>query len=150
MYQPIQSAGDANSVPPLSGETATDGLPAPAESAAAPSRLTTIEASDHLLAVVQGDLDIVSTPRIGAALPDVFKQAGDRRVLLDLRQVDYLDSVGLTVLVRLCVQEKSRHPKFTPGIVLTEGSQAERVLSISRFDQLFHVGYSVSQALQSW
>jgi anti-anti-sigma factor len=94
-------------------------------------------------------MDIVSTPRVGAGLVEVFALAGQRRVLLDLRQTDYLDSVGLTALVRFCVHEKSRHGSHLPGIVLLQGSQVERILTVSRFDQLFQIGYSVEEALRS-
>jgi anti-anti-sigma factor len=114
-----------------------------------PLHLSTVETETYVVLVIQGEMDIVSTPRVGAGLVDAFALAGRRRLVLDLRQTDYLDSVGLTALVRFCVHEKSRHSGHIPGVVLTQSSQVERILTVSRFDQLFHVGYSVEEALRS-
>jgi anti-anti-sigma regulatory factor len=127
---------------------------------------------------LQGEIDFASAPYQDRYVRQAFTQAGAQPVVLDLRKVTFLDSVGLTVLVRFCSQERARssavsrperipgypirsrtgetssdlsqnegsvgpiHPNtntYRPMILVNRGSQVERLLSLSQFDQLFQV-----------
>ncbi|WP_448613422.1 STAS domain-containing protein [Modestobacter sp. URMC 112] len=48
---------------------------------------------------VRGDVDAGTAPRLGDLLLDVLSRPGTADVVLDLREVTFLDSAGLTALV---------------------------------------------------
>jgi anti-anti-sigma factor len=99
------------------------------------------------LFAVKGDMDLTAAPQIRQALDRALAEEDDRRLVLDLRPTEYLDSVGLALLVRFCEREKARHPSWSPAVVVTPRSQPERILNLSHFDRLLQVGHSVEQAL---
>jgi len=55
---------------------------------------------DDVTVVAVGELDLVSADRLGAEVRDVWP-AGPAEVVLDLCQVDFIDSTGLRVLLSL-------------------------------------------------
>ena len=59
-----------------------------------------IETSDHgdtTLLVLRGELDIATSPQLRDELVRVI--AGGRRIVVDLEGLDFIDSVGLGILV---------------------------------------------------
>jgi anti-sigma B factor antagonist len=52
---------------------------------------------DSMVVTVHGDLDLVSSPRLDACLTEV--QDGHDRIILDLSDVDFLDTSALAVIV---------------------------------------------------
>jgi anti-sigma B factor antagonist len=50
-----------------------------------------------MIITVHGDLDLVSSPRLDACLTEV--QDGHDRIILDLSDVDFLDTSALAVIV---------------------------------------------------
>ena len=55
---------------------------------------------DEVAVVVVGELDLASAPRLGAEVAQVLK-ARSIAMTLDLRQVDFIDSTGLRLLLSL-------------------------------------------------
>jgi anti-sigma B factor antagonist len=68
---------------------------------------------DRLL-VLQGELDMVTAPELKAMLQRLRRQ--DHAVTLDLSAVTFMDSTGLSVLIRACTDARGngslalRHP----------------------------------------
>jgi anti-sigma B factor antagonist len=54
--------------------------------------------SDHATLVVEGELDVFTSPHLREELVQL-EQTEERRIRLDLSQVNYLDSTGLSVIV---------------------------------------------------
>lgn len=52
----------------------------------------------HRVLVVRGELDVYTAPRLREKVLDLVNQ-GDRRVVVDLEGVEFLDSFGLGALV---------------------------------------------------
>ena len=92
-------------------------------------------------------MDLAAVPHLRQALDVALTVKDERRLVLDLRATDYLDSVGLALLVRFCEREKALHPAWSPAVLITPNSQPERILNLSHFDRLVRVGYTVEQAL---
>ncbi len=67
----------------------------------APTRLETevVESSDWTMVVLDGEVDMASAPQLQHVLGGLL-EAGARRVMVDLRQVSFMDSTGLTALFR--------------------------------------------------
>ena len=59
-------------------------------------RIDVMPRADSITAVLKGEVDLSTVSQ----LDEVFTSAGERAVELDMRDVAYLDSSGLTVLLR--------------------------------------------------
>ena len=66
---------------------------------------------------VRGDVDACTAPRLGDLLLDVLSRPGAADVDLDLREVTFLDSAGLTALVAAHQEARrtGRLLRVTPG-----------------------------------
>lgn len=71
-----------------------------------PLHLTIVDGLDAVLVRVQGDLDIETAPKLRAALTPLLH----RRVELDLSEVRFIDSSGITVLL-----VHQRHARLVGG-----------------------------------
>lgn len=69
-----------------------------------------------------------------------------RRVVVDLRAADYVDSSGVRALMEL--DEKMLAQKGDLRLVVQPGSRVERVLGLLRLLDKFHVYNSASEAWQ--
>ena len=59
----------------------------------------TVPGSDGCTVVISGEIDTRSAPVLGDRLHELLQHPGDTPLELDLRQVTFLDSAGLTTLV---------------------------------------------------
>jgi anti-sigma B factor antagonist len=98
---------------------------------------------DRALVEVSGTIDMDSSPRLRAHLVNLVGR-GCHHLVVDMRQVDFIDSAGLRVLVgvlkQVWAQQGSMH------LVITE----ERILKIFRITNLtksFPIHASVAQAM---
>ncbi len=95
----------------------------------------------HVHAV--GDIDLSTTPQlrevaegIVSALP---KDGQLRYLLLDIRNIAFIDSAGLALLVEI---RKRFHDSCRLAIHIAASTQPERVLRLGRFDTFLIIGYS--------
>jgi anti-sigma B factor antagonist len=61
------------------------------------ARLTTRARGDSVVITIRGDLDIVSSPALDACLTEL--ETSHDRIILDLAEVDFLDTSALAVIV---------------------------------------------------
>jgi len=64
-----------------------------------PFAVATSRALGHVVLTVRGELDAASGPALGAVLHDIVEQQGRLDVIIDLAQVEFIDSRGLAVLL---------------------------------------------------
>jgi anti-anti-sigma factor len=77
--------------------------------------------------VLSGELDLASSPALEEALARVFASE-TRTVVIDLRQLDFMDSTGLSILVRA----HQTATETTRGLILVKGSpQVQRLLTLT-------------------
>jgi anti-sigma B factor antagonist len=62
--------------------------------------ISVVQNRDEVAVVVAGELDLASAPRLGMEVAEALKTSSTR-VTLDLRQVDFIDSTGLRMLLSL-------------------------------------------------
>ena len=80
---------------------------------------------------VEGEIDVESSPELGAALDDV---EADRHVVLDLGGVAFMDSSGLKVLIGQTV----RRGEAGGSLYVRNPSPAvRRVVDVTGLDQFF-------------
>jgi anti-sigma B factor antagonist len=83
---------------------------------AAPFTTETIRHGRTARVVVRGALDIASAPGLQAAL-DAAIESGIARLVVDLRELDFMDSAGLSVALNLSrrAQRSGFEVAFIPG-----------------------------------
>jgi anti-anti-sigma factor len=95
-------------------------------SAEKPLRIDTVGRDGSLVLVVEGELDIATSPWLDEALVRA-RETSAARIVVDLHAVSFIDSTGLQVLIKHARGEGGRAP-----VLLTEGSpQAQRLFELS-------------------
>ncbi|HEV7918848.1 MAG TPA: STAS domain-containing protein [Solirubrobacterales bacterium] len=97
--------------------------------------VTTEVTPGRMTARLEGELDIATADTLATALDGLNVKAGDQLVV-DMREVEFMDSTGLRVLItanRHAISNKHRL------ILVTGDSPAERVLRLTRMDDHLEV-----------
>jgi len=90
----------------------------------------------------QGDIDLCTTDALRTAFRpyvDMQHPNGASLVALDMRNVLFIDSAGLALLVEM---RQRLLDKYRLALIIAQGSQPERVLKLGRFDTVLQVCYS--------
>ncbi len=91
-----------------------------------PLRIDTVERGGSLVLVVQGELDIATSPLLDEALARA-RATDAANIVVDLLAVSFIDSTGLHVLIRHTRADEGR-----ARVRLTRGSpQTQRVFELS-------------------
>jgi anti-anti-sigma factor len=90
--------------------------------------------SDAAVVVMKGDLDIASEARATAQLERAMDGCG--LLIADLRELSFLDSTGVRVLLSAHLQARERGVRF--GVVRGDGMTA-RLLEVTRISERFPV-----------
>lgn len=99
----------------------------------------------HAVVDVRGDIDLQSAPLLRQALLDCAEQ-GDQRVILNLADVAFLDSTGLSAIIAgLRAMESRQGSLMLAGIA----PQVQRLLDLTHLSDEFQVFASVQEAIAS-
>ncbi len=94
------------------------------------------------LVEAQGEVDLTTAQQLRQPLMEAVNNPPKADVFVDLRQVDFIDSAGLALLVearkRLAPEGRALH------VLLTPGRQPERVLKLGRFDTIMTLVYDAA------
>lgn len=106
-------------------------------SSASPSRPFGVDIAcdrDEALVTVRGELDLASADLLGHEVAGLHG-AGHDRVVVDLRQVEFMDSTGLRVLIGLHqnAERDRRQITLVPG-----PRQVQRVFELTETGALFY------------
>ena len=89
-----------------------------------------------------GELDLYNAAQVRSALDDASAEAPER-IVVDLGEVEFIDSTALGVLIETRTKLKNRD-----GFLLAApGLETRRALQISGLDKLFTVHETVPEAL---
>ena len=94
------------------------------------------------IVAAQGDVDLATQNILRQALIDSCKereQMGPGKVAVDMREVPFIDSAGLALLVEI---RKSYMGTCQLALIIAARSQPERVLKLGRFDTFLQVCYT--------
>jgi anti-sigma B factor antagonist len=102
----------------------------------------------------QGDIPVVALrarvdARIASQLRQEFEKLAnceDCSYIIDLGDVDFLDSAGLVPLVKLLKHARKR--KGEVALIRSRKDAANRILKLTKFDQVFHMADSRQGALE--
>jgi anti-sigma B factor antagonist len=95
-------------------------------------------AESKLVIWIGGELDIYTSARLRRCFRDqlVDDAAFPRHVVLDLGDLDFVDSTGLQAVVAIAKELRARGRDLT---LLSPGHRVLRVLEMTGLDQVFHI-----------
>jgi anti-anti-sigma factor len=98
---------------------------------------------DAVVVVVRGEIDIVTSPQLRAALLDDRAQAP--LIVLDLREVTFIDSSGLGVIVGQQKRAQEREERF--AVAVGESLAVQRILDLSGLVKVLDIVNNPSERL---
>lgn len=104
--------------------------------------LKTENQGETLVFVLSGSLDLATAPTVRAALLDATEKA-QHNLVVDLAQLDFLDSTGLGVLIGAHRRTAERNGSFR--VVISDGP-ISRLLNITGLIAVFSVYHSLEDA----
>ncbi len=90
-----------------------------------------------------GEVDLTTAPQLREELLAAVGDADKPGVIVDLSQVDFIDSAGLALLVE--ARKRLSPDGRTLSILLAPGRQPERVLKLGRFDTIMTLAHSLAE-----
>ena len=101
---------------------------------------------DVLLVAATGPIDHNNADEFQAKLLPAIEEAAEAglRLVLDLRDVVYMSSVGLRVLMRAAAETREASVDF---VVASPNETMREIFQISRFDKLLRIFDSVDEAM---
>ncbi|MCE6996143.1 STAS domain-containing protein [Saccharothrix sp. S26] len=100
---------------------------------------------DALIIEVAGEIDLDSAPVLDAALTDALDRGSHRLYVVDLAEVEFIDSIGLSALLTA-----ARHAQDTDGtlrVVVDANRPVIRPLEITGLDDVLSLHHTVDEAL---
>ncbi len=98
-----------------------------------------------MVLALQGDLDATTSADLAQSM-DQLLQDGRRRFVLDLEQVKFVDSAGLSMLVR-CLK-RARGEGGELSLAGLQGA-VKRTFELTRLDRSFDIKPDVAKAVQA-
>lgn len=95
---------------------------------------------------VAGEIDALTAPRVQQAVDEAYGVPGVSHVLLDLTEVGFLGSAGLSVLV---TQHERGLTANVPLYVIAAQHATRRAIEVTSLDQVLHLYPSVADALRA-
>jgi anti-anti-sigma factor len=97
---------------------------------------------------LSGDLDIYTLPRARQMiLPALSSKEDARAVFFDLRDLDFMDTKGLTFLLSVLCPGRDAHRNYLRLLIAAPGRQPFRVLGLAALDQLATIVESLEEAV---
>ena len=94
---------------------------------------------------VSGDIDLYTSPKLREAVLDLYQKRGQKTVIVDLKDVHYIDSSGIASLVEGLQESKKVEARF----VLAGLNEAPRhVLELTRLLNVFEIAESSDSATE--
>jgi anti-sigma B factor antagonist len=104
--------------------------------------LRTEDGGDQLIFKLRGSLDLATSPTVRAALMDATDK-GKRHIVVDLSQLEFLDSTGLGALIG--AHRRATEHEGTFRLIVSEGPIA-RLLNITGLIRVLSVYHTLEDA----
>ncbi|MCW1968471.1 MAG: STAS domain-containing protein [Anaerolineae bacterium] len=106
---------------------------------------------EHTLRIVVlspvGAIDPLTAPTLRENLTRLLDD-GVTGLIIDLSQVSFMDSAGMSVLVTAL--KRARAAGGNVKLVWPKSDAAKRILTLTKFDQVFALTNTADEALASW
>ena len=108
--------------------------------------ISTRQNGDATIIDVVGDIDLYNSPEVRKVLLGALKEKRAPRVIINLKDVKYIDSSGVASLVEGLKVSRTLNSKF---ILYGLSAAAREVLELSRLIKVFEVYENEEQALRA-
>ena len=98
-----------------------------------PFETSVVPNRDEVAVVAAGEMDVASAHLVATAVEELL-EVGFRTIVVDLHQVEFIDSFGLRTLLQL--REEAQRNGHTLALVAPQQG-ARRIFEITRTDELF-------------
>jgi anti-sigma B factor antagonist len=105
--------------------------------------VSTHEEGEHVVVAAIGEIDVFTAPALDAELSRLTAE-GRTRIVVDMSRVDFLDSTGLSVLVKAL--KRVREAEGSLDVVVT-ADRVAKVFRLTGLDQLIPMHATVADAL---
>ncbi|MFL6145712.1 MAG: STAS domain-containing protein [Labedaea sp.] len=100
---------------------------------------------DALIVTVHGEIDLITAPDLCSAVITALHDAGTKPCILDLTEVGFLGSAGLSALVKTA--STAEHREQPLGIVVDSNRPVIRPLQVTGLDEVLALFHTVDEAL---
>ncbi len=108
-------------------------------------KLSTRQKDGATILDVSGDIDLYNSPEIRKALLEALRSKDTQRVVVNLKDVRYIDSSGVASLVEGLKKAREMNQRF---ILIGLSHAAREVLELSRLIKVFEVFATEEEALK--
>ncbi len=91
---------------------------------------------------VSGDIDLNSSPKLRETILDLFQKRGQDKVIINLAEVQYVDSSGIASLVEGLQEARKKNGRF---ILVGLNDGPRHVLELTRLLNVFEIASSVEE-----
>lgn len=109
-------------------------------------QISTRQAGNSTVVDVVGDIDLYNSPEVRKVLLDVLRDKRAPRVIVNLKDVRYIDSSGVASLVEGLKVSRNMNSRF---MLYGLSPAAREVLELSRLIKVFEVYDNEEQALNA-
>jgi len=99
---------------------------------------------DCSVVYVAGDIDLSTSPKLRETILDLFQKRKQNKVVVNLSEVNYVDSSGIASLVEGLQEARKKNARFVL-VGLNEGPR--HVLELTRLLNVFEIAGSEEEAL---
>ena len=134
---------------PASDERTPDGTEHTAGESVSDQLLTVTSTEDEraLVLRVDGEVDILTAPRLQVAINTAFERLTERVLVLDLTTVTFLGSPGLRTLLETAAEAATQPGYQTLRVVVDHNRPVIRSLEITGMDHVLALYHSLGDAL---
>jgi anti-sigma B factor antagonist len=83
-----------------------------------------------------GDLNLATSAPVRADLVNLLNDLTEKRIVIDMSEVRFLDSMGLAILVEALKISRDKHIEL---VLAGVHGNVEGVLTLSRLDKIFNI-----------
>lgn len=98
---------------------------------------------DGMLVQPSGEIDFSRSPALRSELLDVLSNKSPQRLIIDLAQVEYMDSSGVATLVEAMQQQRKQNRKL---VLCNLQPKVKSIFEIARLDMVFLIVGSIDDA----
>jgi len=109
-------------------------------------QISTRQASNATIVDVTGDIDLYNSPEVRKVLLETLKEKKAARVIVNLKDVRYIDSSGVASLVEGLKVARNQNARF---MLYGLSPAAREVLELSRLIKVFEVFDNEEQAVNA-
>lgn len=101
--------------------------------------------NDHVVVRMKGDLDIVNSGDFKKWVVDHLIASGKKNIVLDMSNLNYMDSSGLGVIISI-----QKHCKLNGGSLSIFGlnDQIRKLLELTSLDRILKIRNNLEEALR--